>query len=98
MQVSERMRRVDCEVSLVAGEIDELPGLIFTLSFIAYSGTARSNPNVAVVVTRESVIKAATFMQNMGVARLSRLGHFNTENSGRCGDYQLVLSACLGLT
>ena len=61
-------------------------------------GAARRYPDVVVMVTRESVIKAAASMQNMGVARLSDSRDSNAQNGGRSGDNQLIWSACLGVT
>ena len=57
VQVSERIRRVDCGLMFIAGEVDELPGLIFALLLIAHSGAACRYPDVVVMVTRESVIR-----------------------------------------
>lgn len=98
VQVSERIRRVDCGLMFITGEVDELPGLIFAILLIAHSGAACRYPDVVVMVTRESVVKAAASMQNMGVPRLSDSRGSNAQNGGRSGDNQLIWSASLGVT
>ena len=95
--VSERIRWVYCGLTLIAGEVDEPPGLIFALALIAHSGAACRYPDVVVMVTRESVIKAAASMQNIGVARLSDSRDFNAQNGGRSGDNQLIWIACIAV-